>query len=286
MMLKNLSRTVETILAHTLALVYDIDQKLLNKIMGLNNKVLVGTHHKTGIVWMESIFSQICQKLGFKFFKGKQSELSNNFDIFFQNHSLFDFKDLQTEYRGLHLIRDPRDIIVSGCFYHQKSQEQWLHINRDKFGGLTYQEKINSYDLLDDKIMFEMENSASYTIQEILDWNYNNPAFYEIKYEEIILDENMLLFQNIFTFLGFYEQDIPDIIKNVYDNSLFSNNFKKDLYTHIRSGKPRQWKNILKPRHKTRFIELYGDTLIKLGYERNHDWVNSELTDESLSYLS
>lgn len=241
--------------------------------MKLDKKVLVGTHHKTGTVWMKKIFSQICQNFWLKFFYGEQEKLPRNFDIFFQEHSLFDLDKLQMEYRGLHLIRDPRDIIVSGCFYHQKAHEQWLHIKRNEFGGLTYQQKINSYDSLDDQIMFEMEHSGRKSILDMLNWNYTNPAFYEVKYEDLILDENLILFNNIFTFLRFPGEDIPKILKIAYNNSLFSGKLKNSV--HIRSGETRQWEKYFKPSHKTRFLELFGNALIKLEYENNDDWANS-----------
>jgi hypothetical protein len=42
------------------------------------------------------------------------------------------------------VIRDPRDVIVSGANYHCKADEPWLHIPEKRFGGLTYHQKINS----------------------------------------------------------------------------------------------------------------------------------------------
>jgi hypothetical protein len=238
----------------------------------LNNRVLVGTHHKTGTVWMKSIFRRICQEFGLKYYSGQQEKMPKDFDVFFQDHSRFDLGKLQIEYRGLHMIRDPRDRIISGCFYHKESREPQLHIKRDEFGGLTYQEKINSYESLDDQIMFEMENSAPYGIRDILNWDYKNPAFFEVKYEDLILDENLILFHKIFVFLGFPGKAIPQILRISYDNSLFSGTLRKSI--HIRSGETKQWEKYFKPSHKARFLELFGDALIRLGYESNDDWAN------------
>ena len=238
----------------------------------LNHKILVGTHHKIGTVWMGSIFKKISQNLGLVFYSGKQKSLPENFDIFFEHHSYFDFNQLQMDHKGLHLVRDPRDTIISGCFYHQKAKEKQLHIKKDKFGGLTYQEKINSYDSLDDKLLFEMEYAARGTIVDMLKWDYSNSAFMEVKYEELVTDINLLLFHKIFTNLEFSGEHIPEVLRIAYDNSLFSGNLKK--LPHVRSGRPSQWKNYFKPIHKKRFIELFGDALIKLGYENNNDWAN------------
>ena len=239
----------------------------------LENKVLVGTHHKTGTVWMKNIFSQSCSKLKLKFFNGKIEQSPPDFNVILEHHSQFDLENINTNYKGLHIIRDPRDIIISGCFYHQKSHEKWLHNSQDKFGGLTYQEKINSYDTLDDKILFEMENSSLWNINAIINWDYANPAFLEVRYENLITDIDLLLFHKIFTFLGFSGQVIPDMLKIAYSNSIFSGNLRKSV--HVRAAKEKQWEKYFKPKHKARFLELYGDALIKLGYENSHEWANS-----------
>ncbi|MGD1711796.1 sulfotransferase domain-containing protein [Dapis sp. BLCC M172] len=231
----------------------------------IDGKVLVGTHHKTGSVWMRKVFFRIAKKLDFVYYGGSQDSLpKNNFDIFFDDHSRFKL-DLLPPYRGLHLIRDPRDIIISGCFYHQKADEKWLHTKRKEFGGLTYQEKINSYSSIDEQIFFEMEHTAAITINDIRKWDYNNSNFIEIKYENLIEDNNLILFEQIFTFLGFPERFISTILEIAYQNSIFSGQVKKSL--HVRSGKKNQWEEFFKDKHKKRFIELFGDTLIKLGYK-------------------
>lgn len=232
---------------------------------------LVGMHHKTGSAWMSSVFSKIGQEFGLKLYFGEKDHLPSDFDIFLDGHSKFSgLEQLSGEYRGLHLIRDPRDVIISGCFHHQKATEGWLHVKRENFGGLTYQQKINSLPSLSEKIMFEMEHTASATIQNMLKWNYNNSSFIEVKYEQLISDSNLTLFHEIFVFLGFPGSSIPQALRIAYDNSLFSGMVNNPR--HIRSGKARQWKDMFTSAHKTRFLELFGDALIKLGYENNNDW--------------
>lgn len=238
----------------------------------LNHRVLVATHHKTGTKWMATIFKKISSKLGLRYYYGRQENLPEGVDIFFQDHSMFDFDRFHDSYRGLHLIRDPRDRIISGCFYHQKSDETWLKVKHKEFGGVSYQEKINGYESLDDRIFFEMEHSGKWTIQEMLAWDYGNPAFMEVKYEDLIGDGDLLLFHQIFTFLGFPGKHIPEILKISYDNSLFSGKLSRSV--HLRSGKVRQWEKYFTPEHKTRFMELFKDALIKLGYETGDEWAD------------
>jgi hypothetical protein len=224
-------------------------------------KTLIGTHHKTGTNWMENIFRKLSNDFNLKFFSMEQVQLPS------------DFEKISYNYRGIHLIRDPRDVIISGCFYHQKSKESWLHIVHSKFGGLTYQQMINSYTSISDQIMFEMNNAGSYNVREILAWNYNNPNFMEIKYEDLISDFDLFLFHKIFVFLGYPNFSIPQALEIAYNNSLFSG--KVGQSSHIRSGKTSQWQEYFTPAHKARFLELFGDALITLGYEKNHDWATN-----------
>jgi hypothetical protein len=77
------------------------------------------------------------------------------------------------------LIRDPRDVIVSGCFYHQSAEEAWLQVPQRRLGGLSYQEKLRSYASFDDQLLFEMENPGVHTIRQMLEWGYSNPLFWE-----------------------------------------------------------------------------------------------------------
>lgn len=81
--------------------------------------------------------------------------MTYDFDMLLESHSDFDFN---FPYRRIHIIRDPRDIIISGCFFHQASTEQCLHVSDPAYDGMTYQQKINSFSDINDQIIFEMEN--------------------------------------------------------------------------------------------------------------------------------
>jgi hypothetical protein len=222
---------------------------------------------------MYKIFHEIAVELNLRFYRVGVESLPANADIILGGHSRFALESLQVGYRGLHLIRDPRDRIVSGCFYHQKANEPWLHERKAALGGSTYQEKLNSYASFDDKLLFEMEHSGKFGVQEMLNWDYENPNFFEVKYEDLINDMDLLLFHRIFTFLGFSGQTIPRILEIAYQNSLFSDNIPKSV--HVRSGESGQWKQYFKPAHRRRFVELFGEALVTLGYEKNNAWADN-----------
>ncbi|MEZ4557989.1 MAG: sulfotransferase domain-containing protein [Caldilineaceae bacterium] len=256
--------------------------RLMGNVFGIKtsprHKILIGTHHKTGTVWLSSIFYQICRRARLVYFSGTQADLPEVFDVFLQNHSRFAFERIPAHWRGLHVIRDPRDVIVSGCFYHQTSSESWLHRKRKDFGGLTYQEKINSYSSLEDQLLFEMDNVGAATIQEMVAWDYENPAFLEVKYEDLIDDCELFLFHRIFIHLGFQSRTLPDLLKIAYSMSLFSGNLKPT--GHVRSGSSGQWRRYFTPTLKHAFAQRHGDSLLALGYEQDGAWV--EEIDQSI----
>ncbi len=250
----------------------------------LPDRVQLGTHHKTGTVWMLHLFQQLCRVTGLKFEHGEGTRIPRSCDVYLSYSSQFCWDDNNRPWRGIHLIRDPRDVIVSSAFYHASSKEAWLHVKRQEFGGQTYQEKINSYRSLDDRISFEMEHMAFKHIGQMTAWNYFDNRMMEIKYEDLIVDENLQLFHGIFTFLGFPGQAIPLCLQVAYDNSLFSGKVKNS--SHVRSGQSRQWEKHLTAAHRREFLALFGNALITLGYEADHSWAetpHSEITKSEIS---
>ena len=240
----------------------------------VNNQLLIGTHHKSGTSWMLQIFKEISKKYNLTFSKVGQDKYSQTTNIVFSSHSIFDFDQISSYHRGIHIIRDPRDMIISGCFYHEKATEQWLHVRKDSFAGMTYQEKLTCLGSIQDKLKFEMEHWAIKTFNRMYHWNYNRSSFYEIKYENLINDKSLKYFESIFRHLGFHKDIMEELKEISYDKSIFSGKLKKTL--HHRSGQSNQWKQYFNRELSQHFISLFGNLLIKLGYEKNNDWASME----------
>jgi len=181
--------------------------------------------------------------------------------------------NLAKHFRGLHVIRDPRDVIISGAFYHMRSSEHWLHLPRDDCNGSTYQELIKELDP-ESALFFEMERYGAHTIRQMANWDYSDSRFLNVKYEDLMRDEKQVLFESIFQFLGLNNNIIQEALAHTKSNTI-SPGDERPKDPHVRSGAPEQWRQTFKRAHGRRFLELFGNVLIDLGYEHDHSWIDS-----------
>jgi hypothetical protein len=139
------------------------------------------------------------------------------------------------------------------------------------FQGRSYQQTLVELPCLEEKLRFEMMHCSGATIRDMLAWDYANPDFYEAKYEDLIDDVELRRFRDIFAFLRFPEDRMDELLQIAFDNSLFSGQLTAST-GHIRSGRPRQWQSYFTPRLHRQFLDLFGDALVRLGYEQNDQW--------------
>lgn len=256
-------------------------QKGIKKtIKGMSNKLFAEEayllvhccYHKAGTHWFANILRAIAEAYGLTFQLCEQPDLNAQTDIFFQNHSGID-PTLLRPFRGSHMIRDPRDIIISGYFYHLWTDEKWAHIPKAEYGLQSYQKYLNSLDQ-DDGLLAEIKRTQP-NVNNMAQWNYENPNIIELKYEEVITDEAKW-FYRMFTHYRFNPAAI-DKAMQIAESFSFKNVAKravgvKKKKSHLRSGKPGEWRELFTEKHKSYFKELNGDALVQLGYEKNNNW--------------
>lgn len=244
----------------------------------MNCYAVIATHHKTGTVWMRNVFRDIAQELGIRFvYVGKKVPQPGKFAppaIFLNDHA--NFASMPWLLHGessriLHVVRDPRDVLISAMHYHRVANERWLHNPRKAFGGLSYQMKLNS--LPDDmsRYRFELMHSAARTVKEMCRWNYGASNCMECRYEDLVADRDMKLFMEIIRHLGFAPAEMQTC------HAAFRRNFlvgeqPHSSSIHLRAGKARQWEQTFDRDLAALFIRQLGDALISLGYEQDSSW--------------
>ncbi len=240
-------------------------------------------YHKAGTHWMKGILKRICERYEMNWDRIEHSQLFGEGpktiqqallknDVLIDGHSRIDLADLPP-YRGSHMVRDPRDMTISGYFYHLWSSEKWLHVAKPKFEGRTYQELLNSLNQ-EDGLIQEIERFSG-SFRKMIEWDYNNPDIFELRYEELLTDEGTI-YRKLFQHYGFNSQAVERGLR-IAKRSSFEARAKRQVGTVqeksvMRSGKPGQWRDYFTDPVKNRFKELVGDVLIELGYEKNNDW--------------
>lgn len=167
----------------------------------------------------------------------------------------------------LFVYRDPRDMIVSHVFYatqiHKghgmhKYYTQVLQSMEQRINAQIEGVEIPGYELSDIRTKYEA----------YLGW-LEQPAVLCLRFEDLILDQVNTLRRllNYVEQRGFVPRRSPDECVTALQAAIApqrSGTFRK--------AKPGNWREHFTEGNKARFKEVAGDLLIRLGYERDHDW--------------
>lgn len=242
--------------------------------------VVVATHHKTGTVWMDGVFKMLAAELGVAYvdFKAQSGQLSEALKApFILLNSDSDFRGRpqileRDDVRTLHLIRDPRDVVISAMHYHKKANESWLHEPVPGYDDVTYQRRLKEQPTRHRQYVYEMEHSSAGTVHDMLDWRYGRPNCFEARYEDLRRDTQLAYWRRISAFLGFDEAEQEICDECFWRNSLFGG-LSRLGNGHIRSGDIGQWKREFTVPLAYTFVARFPGALQTLGYETDHNWM-------------
>lgn len=244
--------------------------------------VLIGTHHKTGTVWMLHLFKRVAALTGRRFIdispkvvapaerdRILQEELARRGGaILFEYESRFPVGLSSDQSRGLHVVRDPRDIVVSATTYHTWADEPWLHEPDEEFAGKSYRDTINQLESIEARQLFELAHKSGETIERMLGFDAGE-SFLTWRYEDLIIDTEMRLWHDIGLHLGFGGRELPLFLRAVWEKSLFGDLKPQSRQkSHIQSGgRTRRWKTDLTQGASDALEERFGAAWRRWGYE-------------------
>jgi hypothetical protein len=237
-------------------------------------------HHKAGSTWISRITQEICAQSGLQAvvhnnamrLGGHLEEYrkANPFNFLILLNSDYTFVRY-VDVKGFHVVRDPRDIVVSGYFshYYNHPDEGWPRLTHFR----RYLRTLSK----DEGLLREME-FLSGGLYDMLAWNYDTPAILQLRFEDLIKDP-VHHFTVIFGFLGIVpqkasEEQLGGIIGQYSFEKLSGGRQpgSEDQTHHFRKGKPGDWQNHFNEQHKDYFKRLYNPLLLKLGYEKTENW--------------
>jgi hypothetical protein len=224
-------------------------------------------HHKVATVWFGRVLRAVGEEYGLEVFVGRQNQLPRKAGIFIETHSRLEPATLRP-FRGSHIVRDPRDVVVSAYFYHRHANEAWLTSPQDDLDGRSYQQLLQS--LSKDDGLLEEIRMRSDAVAGMARWRAGDPRILEVRYEDFVADEAGQ-FRALFRHYGFSERAVERAVKIAaqFGRSQLQ---ARGARRHIRSGMPGDWRNHLTEKHRVAFKERFGDVVSRLGYDSSGGW--------------
>lgn len=221
--------------------------------------IIFATHPKTGTSLSHRIIDIVSAKLQLKKYIGVDSKQGMLSDIWLHLLSDINFDSLGIDYVGVHIIRDPRSLIVSGYNFT---------LMQIKHGFLKSDNIFYSLNTMseEDGLIFYMKNYAYDNIMVMHKWPYTNSKFLEIRYEDIMTNYEAG-WSKIFKHVGW---DTKYLYLTVDENIQLKNIADRKIDLHVTNPEIdlQLWKKYFTSKVIKVFNELFPkDLLNKLGYE-------------------
>ncbi|RPJ25736.1 MAG: hypothetical protein EHM33_13685 [Chloroflexi bacterium] len=163
------------------------------------------------------------------------------------------------------IFRDPRDVAVSHVFYVTDMEARHVHHGYyQSLPNFDARLRVSILGRLDTNI--EFPNIAD-RFAPYLAW-LDQPAVMKIHFEDLIHDRAGTLNLIIDHFLA--RAPLPSPRQLVLEALESSINPKRS--PTFRSGKTGEWKKHFTEEHRKIFKAAAGDLLVRLGYEKDHNW--------------
>ena len=198
------------------------------------------TYHKTGTVLAEQIMRAVGERFGLTvaLHYGLVENLDPAADIVLLAHSLVGADFASRRFRAIRIVRDPRDIWVSGYLYHRRCPEGWC-VNTDFdpsppityprvdysfqhypeswkqaylawLGGRSYQRNLLERDQAAG-LAFELAGYTGCTLDAMRGWRLATEDLLDVQLEALTRDFDGVL-RAIFLHLGFSEGECEEAI--------------------------------------------------------------------------
>ncbi|MBU1188205.1 MAG: sulfotransferase domain-containing protein [Gammaproteobacteria bacterium] len=236
-------------------------------------------YHKCLTFYFYNVYKTFAESHSMKLqYLHNDSQIMPDTDLLLDPHSLIKERQLLdnvSSYRGSHVIRDPRDLLISAYFYHLKTDEEWCAkpnpVNVSLPADVSYQQHLLDLNQ-EDGLLYELNHVAGAAIHRMASWDYGDAEILELRYEHILGDERAT-FKHLFEWYGF-DEDMADQAASIADSLALKNVAAHSaMQQHARSGsRIGQWRDFFTPAIKRTFKHRYGEALIKLGYCDSLNW--------------
>ena len=237
----------------------------------LENELTVLTHHKCASTWLRAYLSDFCYINAIEMLSTHYSNLTLPPD---RNVALFTNASYEFVSRniseGLHVIRNPLDLIVSAYYSHKSTHPL------DGWPELALQRQVlcssNEHDGLFATLAFlerdDFYNGAVGPLHALRHWNFDDDRFPTLRMEHLVSNPSDLLTSVI----GSRSTSLltPDPSKYTFNAFTGREVGQVDDSSHYRSGKTDQWRGTL-PSTIIQYVRFNYRSLLERFYPHSFD---------------
>ena len=228
--------------------------------------MLVGTHHKVLTVYLSKTFLLFGGVTGRRVSIGRGPDTDTSAAIVLDHHSQFDPALLDGTRFGLHVRRDPRDLLVSAAHYHRRATEPQLLRPRRELGGRSYRDHVNSLATFEEVLLFELDHSAGGNVRDMVEWDYDSSPLTELRYEDLVTPSGGEVLAAAIVDWPLPARERTMLVRAFDHYSAFGGGHRRG--THIRDPRSGQWTEHFTPAVQAAFDTRFPGAVARLGYDQ------------------
>ncbi len=290
-------RTAETLVAHPVSPRPPADKPPVLAALGAWRdhpapQRLIFTYHKSGTSLFDHVMRRLGEQLGLSVVVqyGRVAHIDPDADIVLLPHSLIGALPVR-RFRAIRMLRDPRDLWVSGYLYHRRTDEGWcINTNFDLtapityprvdfacqhkpelwkrayllgLGGRSYQQNLLDRDR-ESGLAFELAGYTANTMEALRTWTWACPEILDVRLEALTgaYDATMAaIFRHLELPAALLPLTVAEDVNRMDDAALAAR-------PQIHAREISRFRAFLTPAQIAAFEALHGDVIDRLGYPR------------------
>ncbi|MDE2006640.1 MAG: hypothetical protein KGI51_08755 [Rhodospirillales bacterium] len=259
-------------------------------------QLLLCTYHKSGTTLFDRLARRLAAAFGLTLSirYGYVAEIPPEPDIVLLAHSLIGRLPARP-FRGIRVIRDPRDLWVSAWLYHRRTEESWCtntnldptppitypridfatqHMPEDwkraylaRLNGRSYQQNLRERDK-DSGLDFELANYTANTLAAMRAWRFSGPDLRDVRLESFAANYDGTM-RAVLAHLGFVGPALDHAVALAAAEDIARmDDAAIAARPQIGSRTLSKWRDMLSPEQIAAFEARHGDLIDRLGYPR------------------
>lgn len=248
----------------------------------MSPKLIHCSYHKNLTVYFKRVMHAMYNRILFTS-KGYH-HFHSSLERFYEEHDQYRISSINNhlldldrlgDFRITRFVRDPRDLVISGYFYHKRSAEKWCDVvgpDPQEWTALnkklpeampsdmSYAQYLQNLSL-EEGLIAEIEFRERH-FDAMLNWPEDEKRIKVFRYEDILGNETET-FRQIIEHYGLSHMEKWLAGKLAYRYSASNRKGSK----HIRNPKSNQWKEHFTPKVNAYFEERHHALLTRYGYD-------------------